>query len=73
MNRIENKNNLTFHSSLSIEQIECNFADVDFYSELTAGLEQAIAYERGEEVPGILVRTVSRPDNIPAQEEKYEK
>lgn len=37
-----------FESTLSMEEIEKNFEGVDFFSGLMAGLEEAIAYERGE-------------------------
>ena len=39
---------LLFESSLSMEEIEANFKDVDFFSGLLSGLEEVLAYEKGE-------------------------
>lgn len=36
---------LLFESSLSAEEIEANFKDVDFFSGLLSGLEEVLAYE----------------------------
>ena len=35
-----------FKSSLSIEEIERNFAETDYFSELMDALEEALAYSR---------------------------
>ena len=51
-----------FESSLSVEEIEKNFEGVDFFSGLMAGLEEAIAYERGEAAAETFVRKRSLPD-----------
>ena len=37
-----------FHSSLSPEEISENFKDVDFFSGIMDGLEEALAYEKGD-------------------------
>ena len=37
-----------FKSSLSMEEIEANFKDVDFFSGVMEGLEEALAYKRGK-------------------------
>ena len=38
---------LILHSSLTEEQIENNFKDMDFFSALTKGLEESFSCERG--------------------------
>ncbi len=45
-----------FKSSLSIEEIEDNFKDFDIFEGIKAGLEEALAYERGTASPGTFVR-----------------
>lgn len=54
---------LILHSSLTEEQIEDNFKDMDFFSALTKSLEEAIAYERGEPVPDTVVHYRAHPDS----------
>lgn len=39
--------NLTFRSSLSTEEIERNFEGLDLFSEIMAGLEEALEYTKG--------------------------
>ena len=39
---------IRFKSSLSIEEIEENFKDVDFFSGIMDGLSEALAYEKGK-------------------------
>lgn len=51
-----------FESSLSMEEIEKNFEGVDLFSGLMAGLEEAIAYERGEAAAETFARKRSLPD-----------
>ncbi len=51
-----------FESSLPMEEIEKNFEGVDFFSGLMAGLEEAIAYERGEAAAETFARKRSLPD-----------
>jgi putative transcriptional regulator len=38
---------LTLQSNLSMQQIEDNFKNVDFFSGVMEGLEEALAYEKG--------------------------
>ncbi len=38
---------IRFQSSLSMEKIEENFKDVDFFSGIMEGLNEALAYEKG--------------------------
>lgn len=51
-----------FESTLSMEEIEKNFEGVDFFSGIMAGLEEAIAYEKGEAAAGTFARKRSLPD-----------
>ena len=37
-----------FESSLTIEEIDSNFEDVDLFSGIMEGLNEALAYEKGE-------------------------
>ena len=53
---------LVFESSLSMEEIEKNFQNVDFFQSLEAGLREALAYEQGKASPDTLVRKRSLPD-----------
>lgn len=39
---------LTFKTSLSEQQIEDNFKNIDFFSGIMEGLEEALEYERGK-------------------------
>ena len=50
-----------FESSLSTEEIENNFKNIDFFSSIMEGLNEALAYERGEAVAGTIVRKRSLP------------
>ena len=52
---------LTFKSNLTMEQIEHNFAEMDFFSELTDGLEEALAYSKGKAYAETFVRKRSLP------------
>ena len=45
-----------FRSALSMEEIENNFKNIDFFSGLMEGLEEALAYEKGNPFPNIIVR-----------------
>lgn len=38
---------LTFQSSLTDEEIDNNFKDLDFFGELMNGLTEALAYSKG--------------------------
>ena len=39
---------LTFKTSLSEQQVEDNFKNIDFFSGIMEGLEEALEYERGK-------------------------
>ena len=51
-----------FKSKYSMEEIEKNFKDVDFFSGVKEGLEEALAYEKGKASVGTIVRKRSLPD-----------
>ncbi len=50
-----------FKSSLSMEQIEENFKNVDFFEGIMAGLNEALAYEKG----AAAVETFARKNALP--------
>ena len=52
---------LTFKSSLTMEEIEKNFAEMDFFSGLMEGLEEAVAYSKGKASAETFVRKRSLP------------
>ena len=52
---------LTFKSSLTMEEIEKNFAEMDFFSGLMEGLEEAVAYSKGKASGETFVRKRSLP------------
>lgn len=54
-------NELTFKSSLTMEEIESNFAEMDFFSGLMDGLEEALAYSKGKASAETFVRKRSLP------------
>ncbi len=49
---------LKFTSSLSMEEIEKNFKDVDFFSGIMDGLEEALAYTKGKAAAETNVREI---------------
>ena len=51
-----------FNSNLSEEEIEENFKDVDFFSGIMSGLEEALAYEKGNAHAATIARKRSLPD-----------
>lgn len=53
---------LCFESSLSIEEIEENFSDIDFFEGIMEGLNEALAYEKGKAA----AETFSRKRSLPA-------
>lgn len=53
---------LVIGTSLSMEEIEDNFKDFDLFSALEQSLGEALAYQRGEEVPGLAVHERTVPD-----------
>ena len=50
-----------FKSSLSVEEIENNFKNIDFFSGIMEGLEEALAYEKGKASAETFVRKQSLP------------
>lgn len=57
-------------SSLSEEEILENFKDMDFFSGIMSGLEEALAYEKGSAKAATFARKRSLPDVNIAQERK---
>lgn len=53
---------ICFKSSLSIGEIEDNFKDIDFFSGIMEGLEEALAYEKGV----ANVQTFMRKQSLPS-------
>ena len=49
-------------SSLSDEEIRANFENIDFFSGMISGLEEALAYEKGAAKAATVVRKRSLPD-----------
>ena len=52
---------LRFESSLSMEEIENNFKDVDFFSGIMDGLNEALAYTKGKAATETFMRKRSLP------------
>lgn len=52
---------ITFKSSLTIEQIEENFKNVDVFSGIMEGLNEALAYEKGKASSETFMRKKSLP------------
>ena len=53
---------LVLKSKLSIKEIEANFKGVDFFAGLMAGLDEALAYEKGDARAATIIRKRSLPD-----------
>ena len=53
---------LVFESSLSPEEIEDNFKDFDFFTAMMKSLSEAVAYQNGKLIDGVVVHEVSVPD-----------
>jgi len=53
---------ILFKSSLSIEEIEENFKDFDFFTGLEEGLNEALAYEKGKASAETFARKKSLPN-----------
>ncbi len=53
---------LVFQSSLTMDEIEENFKDVDFFSGVMEGLQEALAYEKGTSAVATFARKRSLPD-----------
>ncbi|MGN0178894.1 MAG: helix-turn-helix domain-containing protein [Monoglobaceae bacterium] len=52
---------LKFQSSLSEKEIEQNFESFDFFSSLMSGLNEALAYEKGEATAKTFARKSALP------------
>lgn len=50
-----------FESSLSVEEIDNNFKNIDFFSGIMEGLNEALAYEKGK----ASAETFSRKQSLP--------
>lgn len=53
---------LYFKSSLTMEQIEENFKEIDFFSGIMDGLSEALAYEKGKASAETFARKRALPD-----------
>lgn len=53
---------IVFNSSLSAKEIDKNFENTDYFSEVVDGLTEALAYEKGTPRAETLVRKRSLPD-----------
>lgn len=51
----------TFKTDLTMEEIENNFKDIDFFEGVKSGLEEALAYEKGEAAAETFARKSSLP------------
>lgn len=61
---------LELKSTLSNEEIEQNFKNIDFFSGIMSGLEEALAYEKGSAKAETIARKRSLPDVDVAEERK---
>lgn len=61
---------IKFESTLSEEEISKNFKSTDFFSGIMSGLEEALAYEKGNAKAATLARKRSLPDVDVAKERK---
>lgn len=52
---------LRLESSLTMEEIEANFKDIDFFSGIMDGLQEALAYTKGKAAADTFVRKRSLP------------
>ena len=52
---------LTFKSSLSIDEVEDNFKDMDFFSEIMDSLTEALAASKGQAAADTFTRKRSLP------------
>lgn len=52
---------LRFKSALTIDEIENNFRDIDFFSGVMDGLQEALAYKKGKAAAETFVRKKSLP------------
>lgn len=51
-----------FKSSLTMEEVEDNFKDIDFFSGIMDGLQEALAYTKGKAAADTFVRKRSLPE-----------
>ncbi len=58
---------IRFQSNLSIEEIEENFKDFDFFAGMKEGLSEAIAFEKGKSSAETIARKSSLPQVNVAQ------
>ena len=62
-----------FKSKYSIEEIERNFKDADFFNGIRKGLEAALAYEKGKASAQTIARKRSLPDvDVKAERESLD-
>lgn len=53
---------LRFTSSLTMEEIDANFENIDFFQGIMDGLEEALAYEKGQAAAETFARKRSLPE-----------
>lgn len=53
---------LRFESSLSMDEIENNFKEIDFFSGIMDGLQEALAYTKGKAAADTFARKRSLPN-----------
>ena len=62
-----------FKSKYSLEEMEKNFKDVDFFNGIKEGLEEALTYEKGKASAETIARKRSLPDvNVKAERESLD-
>ena len=62
-----------FKSKYSLEEMEKNFKDLDFFNGIKEGLEEALAYEKGKASAETIARKRSLPDvNVKAERESLD-
>lgn len=61
---------IEFKSTLSNEEIEQNFCNIDIFSGIMSGLEEALAYEKGSASSETIARKRCLPDVDIAEERK---
>ena len=62
-----------FKSKYSMEEIERNFKDADFFNGIREGLEEALAYEKGRASAQTIARKRSLPDvDVKAERESLD-
>ncbi len=53
---------IILETPVPMEEIEENFKDFDLFFSLKQGLEEAVSYQQGKKVPGIVVHERTLPD-----------